>query len=60
MKDQTCSRRPAGDAGFKERKRRSPRIALCFLSHLLFTFKNGWTVISMKNDWKTIFGFESK
>jgi len=22
--------------------------------------KNGWTVISMKNDWKTIFGFESK
>jgi len=22
--------------------------------------KNGWTVISMKNDWKTIFPFESK
>jgi phosphoserine phosphatase len=22
--------------------------------------KNGWTVISMKNDWKTIFSFESK
>ena len=30
MKDQTCSRRPAGDAGFKERKRRSPRIAALF------------------------------
>ena len=22
--------------------------------------KNGWTVISMKNDWKTIFAFENK
>ena len=22
--------------------------------------KNGWTVISMKNDWKVIFPFESK
>ena len=22
--------------------------------------KNGWTVISMKNDWKAIFTFESK
>ena len=22
--------------------------------------KNGWTVISMKNDWKVIFSFESK
>jgi hypothetical protein len=22
--------------------------------------KNGWTVISMKNDWKAIFPFESK
>jgi hypothetical protein len=22
--------------------------------------KNGWTVISMKNDWKVIFQFESK
>jgi hypothetical protein len=30
MKDQTCSRRPAGDAGFKERKRTSPRIASLF------------------------------
>jgi len=22
--------------------------------------KNGWTVMSMKNDWKVIFPFESK
>jgi len=22
--------------------------------------KNGWTVISMKNDWKAIFAFENK
>jgi len=22
--------------------------------------KNGWTVISMKDDWKTIFAFENK
>jgi len=22
--------------------------------------KNGWTAISMKNDWKVIFSFESK
>ena len=30
----------------------------CFLRYLLFTFKNGWTVVSMKNDWKVIFAFE--
>ena len=35
-------------------------LLLCFLSYLLFTFKNGWTIISMKNDWKVIFPFENK
>jgi len=35
-------------------------LLLCFLSYLLFTFKNGWTVISMKNDWKKILSFENQ
>jgi len=33
---------------------------LCFLSYLLFTFKNGWTMISMKNDSNVISPFENK
>src|SRR5215831_15260795 len=48
--------RPDSKRGNGDRR----ELLLCFLSYLLFTFKNGWTVISMKNDWKVIFPFESK
>jgi len=41
--------------------RREPKWPICTFTQELFdeAKKDGWTVISMKNDWKRIFGFES-